>query len=218
MMRHEQLTLILAMATFAAPLLACSSEAGGGLENTAATAQKLSGGVLPLLSNLNKPPRAGTTMDGSIWAAQGFTTGLAAYTLVDIEASVGAGRDVPQDVTAELRQGAPDGVLVAQLTVPNLAGTPSPRHFAPLNPVTLEPAMITLDPATTYYVVLHVDSGAFELWYVEDESGVEAEAGPALFGDYAYKYPDQSPGWDGHGTENPYYLRVNVLDSTSCTL
>lgn len=214
MMRCAKLLWMMSVA--ASGLTACANGAGG-VENTGTRAQKLAGSVAPLLSNFNKPPRAGTVMDGTIWAAQGFTTGAEAVTLVDLEANVGEAIDLPRDVTAELRQGAPDGALVALLTVPNLAGPASPRHFAPLDPVTLAPAMFVLDPATTYYFVLHVDSGSFAFWYVEDLSGVVPEVGADRFADYAYKYPAQSPNWDGNGSDNPYYLRVNILDATTCT-
>ena len=164
-----------------------------------------------LVSNLSEPLRATSTITNSplpndpAWAAQSFATDANTYSLLNIRTILGGASGSP-DAFAELRKdtgaNAVDpsaGGLLTTFTLPSLAGASAIRTLTP-------DSAVTLNPNTTYWLILGVTgTGSYGWDYAEGN----ATSGPGTLGSYAYSFPP--PGaWATWGTDNPYYLEVNV--------
>jgi len=127
------------------------------------------------------------------------------YTLVSIDAIVGDGSVSPSPaVIAELRNdNAGDvGSLITTFTTPDVSGAPSARTFLPNNTVTLL-------ANTTYWFVLGVSNpsdGTFFWSYAEGNGS----AGPGSLLSFAYSN-DSGATWVNFGSDNPFFVRVNVV-------
>lgn len=139
------------------------------------------------------------------WATQSFAPDNTGYDLVSIEAIVGNGTLNPlPSVVAELHDdNAGDvGALITTFTTPDVSGAPSARTFTPDNPV-------TLSANTTYWFVLGVQSpgdGTF-FWSYAQGNG---STGPGALLSYAYS-SDSGGTWVNFGSDNPFFVRVNVV-------
>jgi hypothetical protein len=155
-----------------------------------------------LVDNLSQPLRDTSTLFNGLWAAQSFATAAATVRLDSIEIPIGLAEGAP-NIVAELHADAGPaqvGAVLASLLVPPVSvGAPQ---------VELLPAMPTLElaPGTTYWVVLGVvDAGSFGWSYIEGN----ASSGPGTLGNFSYS-TDGGVSWLNYGSDNPYYMRVNV--------
>lgn len=169
------------------------------LLGTAALATTHMASATVLLSNLGEPVRGTTIVDGSFWAAQGFSSDGSASTLQSIRTVLGGAMDNPS-AFAELRVGSTSGTVVTTFAIPSLAGAGSVRTLTPLGATALA-------PNATYYLVLGVNGGGSFGWnYAEGN----ASTGPGSFANYEYS-TDQGASWTNFGGDNPYLMEVNVL-------
>jgi hypothetical protein len=163
-----------------------------------------------LVSNLSEPIRGaspigngGAINEGPTWAAQSFVTDGNSYTLDSILAKVGNGAGSPA-VVARLHDdsGSLVGTLIETLTPPGVAGAPSDRIFLPDGPV-------NLSALTKYWFVLGTsNSGTFDWLYAEGNGQI----GPGFLDSYSYS-DDSGASWSNPGSDNPFFLEVNVSDS-----
>ncbi len=146
--------------------------------------------------NPNPPPSGASEWS---WAAQSFTTDESSYALTRIDVIVGEAQGAPV-IVAELRDdsGGQIGALIVSLLAPDLSGPLSARSLTPA-------AAITLNPNTTYWVVLGVEApgdGGFGLSYANTNQSVGAGV-IAAFGDSQ----DSGVTWN-YGTDFPYFIQV----------
>lgn len=157
-----------------------------------------------LISNLEEATRNTTNVMEApgLWAAQSFLTDGSSYTLISVETLLwNISEDAPS-IVAELH--ADNGS-----TVGTLLATFSWSSVPTLGPglVTLTPGTLTtLDPNTTYWIVLGVEGPGTLGWSYAEGNG---STGPGSLGAYGYS-SDNGATWGSFGTENPYQIAVNV--------
>ena len=169
-----------------------------------------------LISNLSEPFRGASPIGNNpnpvpppddliwYWAAQSFLPDANSYSLVSIDAIVGDGSSAPAPVVvAELHSDNSGlvGSLITSFTAPSVAGAQSVRTFVPDNPV-------PLSPSTKYWFVLGSQApgdGTFLWSYAEGNGSV----GPGALDNYNYS-TDSGGTWSNFGSDNPFYLQVNV--------
>ena len=156
----------------------------------------LSGAVL--VDNLAELTRGTTVIEGTLWAAQAFSTDAQAYKLDDIVIQAGLLSGSPA-LTVELRKGAPNGALLTGFVLPSFAGSLGPRTLLPLSAT-------NLDPTTEYWLIVGISSPNTVGW---SHAEGNAYIGPGAFGNYAYSN-DGGATWGAFGSDNPYKMRVNV--------
>lgn len=156
----------------------------------------------PIGNNPNPvPPPTGNVW---YWAAQSFLPDASSYNLGSIDTIVGDGSSSPAPVVvAELHNDNAGlvGSLITTLTAPSVSGAQSIRTFLPDNPV-------TLSASTPYWFVLgsQAPGDGTYLWsYAEGNNFV----GPGALANYNYS-EDSGATWTSYGSDNPFYLRVNV--------
>jgi hypothetical protein len=155
-----------------------------------------------LVDNLSQPYRGTSIHANSLWGAQSFITAADAVRLDSIEIPIGLAEGAPNivaEVHADAGAAQVGAVLASLLLPPVSAGEPQ---------VELLPAMPTLDlaPHTTYWVVLGVAGAGSVGWsYIEGS----ASSGPGTLGNFSYS-TDGGGSWLNYGSDNPFYMRVNV--------
>lgn len=157
-----------------------------------------------LVSNLGEPTRATTELSLDLWAAQSFVTDNTTYQLSSVEVLIG-NREGSPSVVAELHAygGATGiGTTLSTFTIaPVPAGDPAPVMLVPNTAV-------TLDPHTTYWVVLGVSGvDSFGWSYAKGN----ATTGPGSLGAFGYSI-DAGLSWapGTFDTPNPHQLRVGI--------
>lgn len=133
------------------------------------------------------------------WAAQSFTTDAMSYALTRIDI-VGGDAAADPVIVAELRanDGGAIGALITTLTPSDFTGPPAARTLTPVLPV-------TLDPSTTYWVVLGSESpgdGTLGWSYADSNDSV----GTGVIAQYADSQ-DSGMTWN-YGTDFPYFIQV----------
>lgn len=170
----------------------------GALVTAAVISASAEGAVL--VSNLAEPTIPGdndTNITLDFWARQTFATDNNAYDLVDIQTVLGDSTP-GTGIVAELRDYA-TGTLLTTMTVPSLAGVVSVKTLTPDNPV-------TLDPNTTYALVLGVSGGGSFYWrYAEGINSI----GPGSLLVFGYS-TDQGANFQDYTYVDPYMMQVNV--------
>lgn len=142
------------------------------------------------------------------WAAQSFRTDAAAYPLIRIDI-IGGNEAANPVVVAELRADSAGqiGALITTLSHSSFLGPPSPRTLTPDAPV-------TLDPDTTYWIILGSQApgdGTLGWSYANGNASV----GVGMIAAYASS-PDSGLTWN-YGTDNPYFIQVVAAKPTGTT-
>ena len=171
-----------------------------------------------LVSNLAEPVRDASAIGNNpnpvpppppnepvwYWAGQSFLPDNSSYSLVSIDAIVGDGSTSPSPVVvAELHNddNGTIGSLITSFTAPDVSGAQSIRTFLPDNPVTLA-------ASTKYWFVLGSQApgdGTYFWSYAEGNGAV----GLGLLDNYNYS-TDSGATWTNFGSDNPFFLQVNV--------
>lgn len=155
-----------------------------------------------LIDNLGEPIRNPANIGNDFWSTQSFIT--AGGTEVQLDAvtlRLGVLLGNPA-IVAELRSdsaGGP-GNLITTFGMPAL--DPGPTRNETLG----VPSGVTLQPATTYWLVLGVNGAGGLDW---SYAAGNAASGSGSFGEYAYSLT-QGASWIGFGTEDPYMARIEV--------
>jgi hypothetical protein len=171
-----------------------------------------------LVSNLSEPLRDSSPIGNNpnpvpppppadpiwYWAAQSFLPDANSYSLISIDAIVGGGStNPPPVVVAELHSDNAGlvGNLITTLTSPSVSGAPSARTFTPDSPV-------TLSASTKYWFVLgsQAPGDGTYFWSYAEGNG---QVGPGALDNYNYS-TDSGVIWSNFGSDNPFYLQVNV--------
>jgi hypothetical protein len=148
-----------------------------------------------LVSNLDQPVRGTTVVADDLWASQGFTTDSLARTLSSVTLVLGSAT-AGATLFAELHVADPTGALIASFALPDLSGALAEVTLLPGGPT-------TLDPGTTYYIVIGATGGSFGWSYAEGNM----QSGAGSIADYRYS-SDLGASWGPGGFENPYLIEV----------
>ncbi len=142
------------------------------------------------------PPSGATEWS---WAAQSFTTDAMSYALTRIDI-IGGDSSADPVIVAELRSNNAGqiGVLITALTTSDFTGPPAARTLTPV-------LAVTLDPSTTYWVVLGSEApgdGTLGWSYANSNNSV----GTGVIAQYADSQ-DSGMTWS-YGTDLPFFIQV----------
>lgn len=174
-----------------------------------------------IVNNLAEPLRATTDIGNNpnsmappsgvpewSWAAQSFSTDAMSYSLTRIDIIAGDASANPV-IVAELRadNAGTIGALITTLSTPVFDGSPSPKLLTPDAPV-------TLDPSTTYWVVLGSQApGEGTLGW--SYAGSNMFVGVGSINAYADSQ-DSGATWN-YGVKFPYFIQVIGDKQSPCT-